>query len=81
MMPGYGDTTVPYAVNVTWFTGTHARANQPAGHPENNQVSFKSWNTMLNWRKTSADCVPLCDDLDRIRVVDDHAQLCAPVRA
>ncbi len=59
MMPGYENTTIPYAMNAGWFNGTNPRIESP----QNNMSAFNNYDTMLRWRKESTTCVPECEDL------------------
>ena len=58
-MPGYENTTIPYAMNAGWFNGTNPRHE----FPQNNMSAFNNYDTMLRWRKESTTCVPECEDL------------------
>jgi hypothetical protein len=59
LMPGMNNTTVPRAINVAFFNG-----GEPFSQPvDNNHSAFYNYNTMLNWRKSDAECTPECADL------------------
>ncbi len=55
ILPGSFISTVPRAVDVGLLLGSTPWPND--------QTGFNSFDTLVNWRKTPAPCVPLCADL------------------
>jgi hypothetical protein len=66
-IPGTAATTIPTAVQAGLFLGTDFIHNSQAGFAcyrnQPHDPVCDGFQTLLNWRKTAAACVPLCRDL------------------